>query len=208
MKPKIVINFKNYASGKKVLTLAKIIERIDKNIIIGVPVEDIKYIRMNTDLKIYSQHVDYFESGRNTGYIIPEAIKTDGAVGTFLNHSEHRLRFDVLKKTIARCKKVGLKTLVFSKNLNEAKKIKQLKPDYLVIEPPGLVAGDLSVSEAKPQLIKKVSKELKSKFLVGAGIKSRDDLRAALNFGASGVALSSGFMKSKNPFKFLKDLIS
>ena len=36
MKPTIVINFKTYKSGKDALKLARIIERFDKSIIVGV----------------------------------------------------------------------------------------------------------------------------------------------------------------------------
>ncbi|GBE19605.1 triosephosphate isomerase [archaeon BMS3Abin17] len=189
------------------LKLAKIIQKIDKNIIIGVQPTDIHKLSHNTKLKIYSQHVDSFEPGRHTGYILPEAVKEAGAVGAFLNHSEHRLKFNELKKTIQRCKKVKLKTAVFAPNLAEAKKIEKLKPDYLIIEPPELVAGRISVSKAKPNLIKTISKNLKSKFLVGAGINSKQDVITAMKLGASGIGVSSAITKSKNPGKDLKELL-
>ena len=109
-----------------------------------------------------------------------------------------------MKKTIERCKKLKLKTMVFAANLKEARKIEKLKPEYIIIEPPELVAGNISVSQAKPELIKKISKTLKTKFLVGAGIKNSHDVRAALKLGASGIAVSSAITKAKNPRKVLK----
>ena len=209
MKPLIVINLKTYQQGKPVIDLAKVIQSVDKNIIIGVQATDICEIKNKTRLKIYSQHVDPFEPGRNTGFILPESIKTDGAIGTFLNHSEHRIPFNTIKKTILRCKKLKLKTLVFAASLKEAKKIKTLKPDFLVYEPPELVAGKISVSEAKPDLIKNISKGLKpqTRFLVGAGIKTNNDLKIAMKLGASGIVLSSAITTAKNPGKVLRELI-
>lgn len=207
MKPLIVINFKTYKQGKKSVELAKIIEKIDKNIIVGVQASDIYEIAKQTKLKVYSQHVDYFKSGRNTGFIIPEAVKKDKAVGSFLNHSEHKLSFKILKKTVLRCRKVGLKTMVFAKDLKEALKIKKLKPDYIIIEPPELVGGKISVSSAKPELIEKISKKLKTKFLVGAGIHSKEDIEIAMKLGASGVAISSAVANARNPGRVLKKLI-
>lgn len=209
MKKTIVINLKTYpqSTGEKALALAKTIEKFDKNIVIGVQPSDILEISKKTKLKIYSQHVDYFEPGRNTGFILPESIKKDGAVGSFLNHSEHKLPFKIIKKTIERCKKVGLKTIVFAKNLNEAKKIEKLKPDYLVYEPPELVAGNISVSSSKPQIIKKIAGGIKMNFLVGAGIHSNDDLQIAIKLGASGIVLSSAITTAKNPKKALKSLL-
>jgi triosephosphate isomerase len=207
MKPIIVINLKTYQQGEQVLKLARIIEKVDKNIIIGVSPVDISEMSKKTKLKVYSQHVDSFEPGRNTGFIIPESVKSVGASGVFLNHSEHKIDFEVLEKTMKRCKEVGLKILVFAASLEEAKKIKILKPNFLVYEPPELVAGNISVSTAKPDLIKNISESLKSNFLVGAGIKTNNDLKIAMKLGASGIALSSAITTAKNPEKVLRELI-
>lgn len=208
MKPLIIINFKTYKQGKAAIKLAKTIEKFDKKIIVGVQSSDIYEIKKATKLKVYAQHVDPLKSGRHTGYIIPEAVKEDGAVGTFLNHSEHKLGYWTLRKTLRRCKQAKLKTLVFVSTLAKAKLVERLNPDYIVLEPPELVAGKKSVSKEKPKLIEKVAKELKSKFLVGAGIRNRDDVKIALKLGASGIAVSSAIVKAKNPRKALKSLLS
>lgn len=202
-----IINFKTYKQGESVVKLAKKIEKLDKGIIVGLQASDIEEVAKKTKLKVYCQHVDYFGKGRNTGYIIPESVKVDGAKGTFLNHSEHRLKLDVLRKTIKRCKKIGLKTAVFAGSLNEAKKIKTMKPDLLIVEPPELVAGKISVSNAKPELIKRISETLKTRFLVGAGIHTRKDVEIALKLGSSGIAVSSSVMKAKDPIAELKNLL-
>jgi triosephosphate isomerase len=101
-----------------------------------------------------------------------------------------------------------LKTLVFASSIKQLGKIEKLKPDFLVYEPPELVAGKLSVSEAKPEIIKKIRKEIKMPFLVGAGIHSRDDVKKAFGLGASGFVVSSAIVLSKNPGKVLKLLLS
>ena len=207
MKPLIIINFKTYKQGKAAIKLAREIEKVDKSIIVGVQDSDIYEIKRAIKLTVFSQHVDYFKPGRHTGFIIPEAVKKDGAKGTFLNHSEHRLSFAVLRKTMDRCKKVGLQTAVFAKDLNEAKKIEKLKPSYLIIEPPELVAGKISVSEAKPELIKKIAKKLRTRFLIGAGIHSKEDIKIAMKLGARGVVLSSAITKARNPGKNLRKLV-
>ncbi len=207
-KPITVINLKTYQQGEKAVKIAKEIEKVDKNIIIGVEASDIYEISRKTKLKVYAQHVECFKPGRNTGYVLPESVKKNGAVGTFLNHSEHKLSFEVLKRTVIRCKKIGLKILVFASTLKEAEKIQNLKPDYLVIEPPELVAGKKSVSKEKPGLIKKINNKLKIKFLVGAGINTREDIRIAMKLGASGVAFSSVITTAKEPGKKLKEMMS
>jgi len=207
MKPLIVVNLKTYKQGKEVLKLCKKIEKVSKEIIVGVQVIDILEVAKGMKLKVYSQHVDFVEPGRNTGFIPAEAVKADGATGVFLNHSEHPMSFGVIKKSVLRCKKVGLKSMVFAKDLREAKKLEKLKVDYVVIEPPELVAGKVSVSEARPDLIERIGKGLKCKFLVGAGIHSRRDVEVAMKFGAVGVALSSAVTTARDPGKVLKGLM-
>jgi triosephosphate isomerase len=207
VKPIIVINLKTYQQGAKAVNIAKEVERVDRNIILGVQASDIYEISKSTKLKIYAQHVDYYEPGRNTGYILPEAVKKDGAIGTFLNHSEHKLSYDTLKKTIERCKRIKLKTLVFASNLKEAEKIQKLKPDYLAIEPPELVGGKKSVLTEKPELIRKIKSKIKMKFLVGAGVHTHEDILIACKLGAAGIAVSSAITKAKNSEKKLRELI-
>jgi triosephosphate isomerase len=207
MKPIVVVNFKTYKQGKPVVDLARKLKKVDKNIIVGIQASDILEVVKATRLKVYAQHVDFMKKGRATGYILPEAVKKDGAKGVFLNHSEHKIRFDVLKKTVKRCKQVGLKVLIFASSLKEALKVKKLKPDYLAFEPPELVAGKISVSKAKPGLIKDIAKKLKYPFLVGAGIKTNEDVKIAMKLGARGIAVSSAITTTKNPGKILKNLI-
>ncbi|MFH1501132.1 MAG: triose-phosphate isomerase [archaeon] len=207
MKPIVVINLKTYRQGKRAIELARIIEKIDKNILVGVQASDIYEIKRKTKLRVYAQHIDYYSPGRHTGYILAEAVKVDGAKGTFLNHSEHKVSFRVLKRTMRRCKEVGLKTVVFASSLREARRIQRLKPDYLVIEPLELVGGKRSVSKSKPELIEKIAKKIKVKFLVGAGIHDKEDLRIAMKLGASGIAVSSAITKAKNPGVKLREII-
>ena len=207
MKPIVVINLKTYKQGKGVIDLVKKIEKVDSKVIIGVQASDIYEVKKKSKLKIYTQHVDYFKKGKNTGFILPESVKADGAVGSFLNHSEHKLSFNVLKKTIKRCKQIGLKTMVFAKDLKEAKKIKRLSPNFIIIEPFELVGGQISVSKARPELISNVAKKLNIKFLVGAGIHNSEDVKVAMQLCVSGIAISSAITKAKNPGKKLRKLI-
>lgn len=207
MKEVFIINFKTYKQGEKALELAKIAQRINKDIIVGVQATDINEISSKTKLRVYAQHVDYFDMGRNTGFIMPESVKANGAEGTFLNHSEHKLKFNILKKTMERCRKAKLKTAVFVTGLKEAKKVAKLKPDFLIFEPPELVAGKISVSSAKPELIEKISRKIKMKFLVGAGIHEKKDVEVAMKLGASGIAVASSITNSNNPAKSIRELI-
>jgi len=207
MKPIIIVNLKTYEQGKSVLNLIKQIAKVDRKIIIGVQATDISKAVGAVKNPVYVQHVDWQEVGRNTGYVLAEAVKANGAEGVFLNHSEHRLKMKVIERTARRCKAIKLKIAIFAKDLTQAEKIKKLKPDYLIIEPPELVAGKISISKAKPKLIKEIGGKLRYNFIVGAGIKTGEDLKIAMKLGAKGIAISSAITKAENPQKKLKELM-
>jgi len=207
MKPIVVVNFKTYKQGGAVLKLARSLEKVDRRVIFGVQACDVSDVVGAVGNPVYVQHVDWQKVGRRTGFVLPEAVKVDGAKGVFLNHSEHKLKFGILKKTVKRCRGVGLKVLIFASNLKEAKRVRKLKPDYLCVEPPELVGGKVSVSSAKPEFISDIAKKLRCDFLVGAGIKNGEDVRVAVKLGASGVAVSSGVVGARNPEKALRGLL-
>src|SRR3989338_8193286 len=94
--------------------------------------------------------------------------------------------FNDIKKGIKLARKYNLKTVVSSKDINEAEKISRLKPDYVAIEPPELISGRISVSEAKPELIKNAAKKIKN-LLVGAGIHNKLDVKKSIEYGAIGI---------------------
>jgi len=206
MKSVVVVNFKTYKQGAGVLRLARAIGKVDGKVILGVQASDVAEVSGVVRNPVYVQHVDYREVGKNTGFVLPEAVGADGADGVFLNHSEHRISFEDLKKSVSRCRGVGLKVLVFASSLGEAKRIEKLGPDYLVVEPPELVGGSRSVSSVKGY-VKKLAGGLKGDFLVGAGVHSREDVVSALGDGASGVAVSSSVVKARNPGRVLRELI-
>jgi len=211
--PLYIINFKTYpeASGKNAVALAKICKKVaDKkkaSVIAAVQPADI-YEAAKTGAKVIAQHVDAAETGRNTGFILAEDVKENGAIGTLLNHSEHKLSFDVLEKTIKICRENRLIVIACASTPAEAEKISKLKPDYIAIEPPELIAGKVSVSEAKPEVITNTLKKVKKiPILCGAGIHTRADVKKAFKLGAKGILVASGVVLSKNKEKELNELI-
>lgn len=216
MKPIIIVNFKTYkkATGKEALRLAKICEEVSRKkkvrIMIAVQVADIFRITEKVRIPVFSEHVDWQVPDAHTGTILVEDVKENGAIGSLLNHSERRLGFDVLKKTVERCKRARLKTIVCARNINEAKKVAKLNPDYLAYEDPKLVGSGRAISKVKPKSVELFVKAIKWKRIVplcGAGISNGDDVRTALKLGCKGVLVASAVTKAKNPKKVLLDLV-
>ncbi|MFC1625900.1 triose-phosphate isomerase [Patescibacteria group bacterium] len=213
----IFVNYKTYeeGTGQKAVSLTGILEEVAKQtqvkIIAVVQVPDIKEVVASTTLEVWAQKVDAVEFGAHTGSIIPEAVVEDGAMGTFLNHSENRFSdFDELAKALDRAKEVGLKTLIFAKDIQEIKNTCSLTPNYIAFEPPELIgSSEVSVSSAMPEVVKQAAETSKGAgipLVVGAGIHSRQDVKKSLEMGAVGVAVASDVMKAQDPKAAILDL--
>ncbi|PIS08998.1 triose-phosphate isomerase [Candidatus Beckwithbacteria bacterium CG10_big_fil_rev_8_21_14_0_10_34_10] len=213
----IVLNFKTYSesTGDKALKLAQICKEVADQtgvpIIIGLQAVDIFRVSRSVSLPVFGQHLDPFEPGRNTGFIMAQSLKRAGASGVFLNHSEHPYKnLSLLEKGIKAAKENGLKTLVFTKDLEEAQKIDQFKPDYLALEEPSLVSSGKAMVEFPKllEMLKNFSQEIEAIPLIGAGVSNKKDVLASLKFGLKGVVLSSAFVKSSDPKVFLESLVT
>ncbi len=205
----IVINFKNYKTGKEVLDLVRTIDIYCNKALVCVPFTEMKEIAKETTLPVYAQHVDYHEKGKGTGYVIPESLINAGAVGSLLNHSEHRLSFQALKRTIARCHEKGFKLIVCVRSVTEAKKIAKLYPYAIAFEDPKLIATGKSITHHDKIAIKNFVEALKDTEIIplcGAGITDSKDVAEALILGCKGVLISSAVANSQNPEKFLKEV--
>lgn len=214
----LFINFKTYkeSSGERALDLLADIEAASREagikVIAAVSAADIREATMTSPLEIWAQHVDPVEYGPHTGAVLPEAVLADGAMGTFLNHSENKYEdFEALKKVVLHCKKLNLKTLVFAGDINELKKVLELKPDYVSYEPPELVGSKTtSVAEAKPEVIAlavQLAHKARTPLIVGAGIKSQEDVKVSISLGADGVAVASDIVKARDPRRETLELL-
>lgn len=214
----LFVNFKTYeqASGARVLELVRILEEVANEtqvkIIPVVQAVDVKEAAQSSKLEIWVQHVDAVEFGAHTGSVLPEAVFEDGAIGTFLNHSEKKFSdFESLTKAHKRAVEVGLKTLVFASSLEELGNVATLNPTFVSYEPPEFIGSTTtSVTSAQPDVILKaveIAKTHNLPLIVGAGIHSTDDVKKSLGLGAVGIAVATDIVKAQDPKKELLDLV-
>jgi len=214
--PLILINFKTYQEslGREAMVLATIAEKVGSEYGVCIAVApqfvDISAIATNVQIPVFSQHVDPEPPGPHTGRITPESLKAVGAVGSILNHSEHRLGTGLLRETLGRCKSLGLVTCVCANTPRVAKVLSALNPDMVAVEPPELIGTGVSVSRAQPGVITDSVERVKSininiKVLCGAGITSGNDVAMALQLGSEGILVASGLVKARNPESVLRD---
>jgi triosephosphate isomerase len=217
--PVIVLNVKTYseATGSNALALAILMDKISKetgaSMAITVQATDISLCAEKVKIPVWAEHIDPIKPGSHTGWTLPEAVKTAGAVGTLINHSEHRLKLADVDLCITRAKELNLDHIVCSNNVSTSKAIAAFSPNFIAVEPPELIGGDISVTTTDPDIVSNSVKAVKSisknvKVLCGAGVKNGRDVAKAIELGSDGVLLASGIVKAKDKEKVIRDLAS
>jgi len=212
----IFVNFKTYpqGSGKRAIQLAKVCQEVaEKRKISVVPlVQAFDIFRISQEVKIplWLQHLDWHPQGQHTGWLNLEGALEAGAGGTILNHSEHKLPFGTIRRTIKRIKKTNpqFQVLVCCRSLGQAERLVKLKPDFLAYEPPELIGGEVSVSEYNPKAIVhfvEICGEIPA--IIGAGIKNKNDVKIGVKLGAKGILVSSHVVLAENPKEVLENLV-
>ena len=214
----MVVNTKAYREGmgNEAIKIAKIMEKVGKEtgirMIIAVQHADVHRVASNVEIDVFAQHIDAIEYGSHTGWILAEAIKEAGAGGSIINHSEHPVTINEIKRSVEILRKNKMESIVCASDNEIAKSVAVFQPDYVAVEPPELIGGDISVTKAKPSVVKNavesVRKVSNSAVLCGAGIKNGEDVRKAIELGSSGILVASGVVKAKNKEKIIMEMAS
>jgi len=92
-KPFFETGIKNYIYGDAVLEYAKVVDaaaaKYDIDVLFIAPYTEIRRVAENTEnLIVIAPYMDTLRPGRGMADVLPEAIKTAGAKGVVVNHSE------------------------------------------------------------------------------------------------------------------------
>ncbi|MDY6771471.1 MAG: triose-phosphate isomerase [Candidatus Nanohaloarchaea archaeon] len=213
--PLLIVNFKTYkaASGEHALDIAYKCERVakstDTNIAIAPQNADIGRIAEKVEIPVIAQHTDPEGYGSNTGSDIIETLAHNGADGTLINHSEDQVSLDTIEAVVKRCRKQDITSVVCVDEETLAESVKDFKPDFIAYEPPELIGGDVSVSQAKPEILEGVVDTVgrAAPVLTGAGVKTAEDVEKALELGSEGILVASGVIKADDVEQALRDLV-
>jgi triosephosphate isomerase len=213
--PILITNFKAYeeAIGAKAVELAKMHERVAREMgvnlaIVGMSL-DLEMLAAAVSIPVLAQHIDGVTYGPHTGLIPVDTARAMGIDGSMLNHSERRLSDAQIIAALEQMKRLNMMSIVCAENEEEGVRYAAMGADFVAVEVPELIGGNVSVSTARPDVIERAVAAIgRGKVIVGAGIKTGEDVRIALSLGASGVLLSSGVVKSKDPLAALRDLCS
>lgn len=219
-RPVVIVNCKVYpqATGRRAIEFARALVRAaeGRRVTLAVAPQAADLHRVAAEfpsLLVLAQHVDPIEPGNGTGATLVEAVAEAGAKGSLLNHAERRLRLADLEASCARLARAGLARVVCTNNVATTRAAALLGPEFVAIEPPELIGGEVSVTTADPGIVRDAVAATKQvdprvRVLCGAGVKTGRDLAAALALGADGVLLASGVVKAKDPEAAMRELLS
>lgn len=217
-KPLIVVNFKTYASasGASAETLAVAMEAHSNGparMVAVVSAFDLEAVRRAApSLEVWSQHLDPVGQGGFTGWLEPKTAMHRGAQGTIINHAEHKVEMDHVKRLLPQLPD-DFPVCGCAADLEEAKSLAEMGPTFIAVEPPELIGGDISVTTADPSIVSDTVAVVKAtnsdvRVLCGAGVKNGQDVATAIKLGAEGVLLASGVTKASDVASVLNDLVS
>jgi len=212
----VVVNFKTYASayGLRAEQLGKMMAEVntDARMVAVVSAFDLSAVSSIEGLEVWSQHLDPVGKGSHTGWLEPDAALERGAVGTIINHAEHKVSIEHVSNLMEMLPE-GFPICACAADVEEARALAELGPTFIAVEPPELIGGDISVTTADPAIVSDTVSAVKEvnpnvRVLCGAGVKNGQDVATAIELGAEGVLLASGVTKAASPLDVLEDLVS
>ena len=155
------------------------------------------------NLEVWTQHLDPINFGSNTGWLHPETAVLRGAKGTLINHAEHKVSIEHIAMLLDSVPE-NFTVCACAADIEEARALSALEPNYVAVEPPELIGGEISVTTADPEIVSGTAAAIREisesvGILCGAGVKNGNDVSAAINLGTSGVLLASGVTKVNDP---------
>jgi triosephosphate isomerase len=208
----IFLSLKTYkestgAAAIKLLScVKKVSEETGVTIIPAVQPTDIYRVKKELGIEVWAQHMDPIEPGKNMGWLSPYALKEAGASGLVINHSEHKMDNNHVKKIFEKSKEYGLKSVICGFDLEMVKTFDLWGPDYISYEREDMIGTGVSMITKEADNIKKLVSVLKRPLVIGAGISTGEDIKQAIKLGAVGAILASGFVLAKDPETKLREL--
>lgn len=208
----IILSLKTYreSTGEAAIKLLSCVKKVSEEtgvkIVPAVQPTDIYRVKKELGIEVWAQHMDPIEPGKNMGWLSPYALKEAGATGVVINHSEHKMPDDMVKKTLDKAKEYGFQNVIIGFNPEMIIKFDSWGPDFVSYEREDMIGTGVSMLTQEAENIKKLVAVLKNPLIIGAGISTGEDTKQAIKLGAKGAILASGFVLAKDPEAKLREL--
>ena len=213
--PFFEIGPKSYLYGSQILDLARIADEASRRhrvqVIFTTPFPDIRMVAQATqDLIVFAPHMDPIRPGRGLADILPESVREAGADGVMLNHTEKPITYVTLYQTMKRVNELNMLSLIITDSVLEAKAAALLSPDIITAEPAELIAtgqaSDMTYVKTSIEAIHSVNPDIY--VLIGAGIKTGQDVYNVICEGADASGSSSAIALAENPEALVNEMLT
>lgn len=208
----IILSLKTYkeSTGEAAIKLLSCVKKVSGDtgvkIIPAVQPTDIYRVKKELGIEVWAQHLDPIEPGKNMGWLSPYALREAGATGVVINHSEHKMPDEMVKKALDKAKEYSFKNVICGFNPEMVMKYDSWEPDFISYEREDMIGTGVSMLTQEEENIKKLVTVLKRPLIIGAGISTGEDTKQAVVLGAKGAILASGFVLAKDPEAKLREL--
>lgn len=215
--PYFQVNFKIYpgTGGEDGLQFARMIERIEQQtaatFVLTPQLPDVRLIATETDLTVTTPVVDSATPGRGIGKVLPETVRGAGAQGAVINHAENRDTLTDVERKIRRCREAGLDSLVCVDSVEMGRAVATFDPDSLVFEKPADISTDRAITQTHPERVRRFVQTIddvnpRTTVVVGGGISTAEDVRAAFKQGADATGAASAVSLADDPESLLRSI--
>jgi triosephosphate isomerase len=192
--PVVVVNYKAYptAIGANATDLTRELERAADGfpaatLAVAPSHPDLAPVAQATELPVLAQHTDGHPPGSGTGRVLPESLEDRGAVGSLVNHAERQIAEKQAQRSVDRLTEKGLDVITCAEDVEIVERMASFEPTYVAMEPPALIGGDVSVTNADPGIIEdsvEAAREIDpgARVLCGAGVKTAARLGQAARY--------------------------
>lgn len=204
---------KTYMYGQDVVDLAQIADeaakKYDIRAIFSAPFLSAEKIASSVkNIYVFVPYMDDVKLGRGVGKILPEHLVEIGIDGVCLNHSEKPMTLATVCSLIERARTLGLYTDVCASSVAEISAVATLRPNIIIAEPVELIgteqSADLSYINTSIELIRKVDERIS--VLIGAGIRSGEDVYKCIYAGADATGSASGIFLADDPESMINEM--
>ncbi|GGM70857.1 triose-phosphate isomerase [Thermogymnomonas acidicola] len=209
-----IVNLKHYrnAVGRSFRSFMESMGRFRhvENVVFAIPHVNFPDAHAMDGFRFFAQDIDPSGFGAYTGSVSMDVAMEYGISGTLLNHSERRVSDERIASVVQRAASLSFDVVLCARDAEEVRRFSSLNCRYIAYEPPELIGGNISVSTARPEVIRQaveIARASGKSLLVGAGIKSRGDVEKSIDLGASGILVASGVVLANSPPDALSSLI-
>lgn len=214
--PVFLVNYKGYegTTGDDGLAFAETIERVAADVGVRFALApqppDLRWLAERASLPLVAQ-TGVPRERAGTGDVTLEAVADAGADGVFVTHPEADVGLGSVGRAVARCRDLGLESIVWAPDRESARAALAFDPDCLLFERPGDIASEEGMVRTDPARVERFVEavaEADARVFVGGGVRTPADVERAFDCGVDATGAASAAVEARDREAWLRSIAS